>query len=312
MKILDGVKDYLEYIKIEKNYKREKINCEICSSDEHTLIREISSVGNDNYFAKLPVVACNQCGFLFQNPRFPEEFYKYFYSKNYSAVLHGNTTPLKKNLVDDQLLRSDYLFKSIKDMLPDRGNILDVGSAAGGMMKAFLNNGWDGLGIDPDVVYVEYGKNVLKLPVEVQDAENMDLQPNFYDLTIIMGSLEHIYDPNKTLRACYEAGKENSFLLLEGRGPPQKHSRIYFNHNHHRYFTLNSIQLMMIKHGWKPVLTTGEALTGPIESRKGTIFCLGVKTEKKSNSEFVSYIEHNKENISDILLQFEELDKKWS
>ena len=58
-----------------------KIQCEICSSSENTVVREIVSVGNDNFYAKLPVVSCNRCGFLFQNPRFPESFYKEFYSK---------------------------------------------------------------------------------------------------------------------------------------------------------------------------------------------------------------------------------------
>ena len=246
MNILNSDEDYLKHIKIDTNYKSKKINCEICGSPHNTVIRDTVSVGNNNFFAKLPVVACNQCGLLFQNPRFPEEFYRKFYSKNYRMVLYGKTVP-SKEIINDQISRGELLYKRLQQFLPKSGNILDVGSSTGGVMKPFLDKGWEGLGIDPDIDYIEYGKNTLKLPVEVQDAENMTLEKNNYDLTIIMGSLEHIYDPNKTLKSCYEASKENSLLLLEGRGHPQNHSRIYFNHNHHRYFTLNSIQLMMLK-----------------------------------------------------------------
>ena len=63
-----------------------------------------------------------------------------------------------------------------------------------------------------------------------------------------MGSLEHIYDPNKTLEICKKAAKDKSLIILEGRGKPQSHTRDYFNQNHHRYFSLVSITLRVILH----------------------------------------------------------------
>ena len=50
--------------------------------------------------------------------------------------------------------------------------------------------------------------------------------------------------------------KKNSILVLEGRGDPQGKIENFFNHNHHRYFNGNSLELIMIKHGWIPFLTT--------------------------------------------------------
>ena len=54
--------------------------------------------------------------------------------------------------------------------------------------------------------------------------------------------------------------------------------KAYFNHNHHRYFTLNSLELIMIKHGWKPFLSTMYPISGP--TREGGIWCLGKFEEK--------------------------------
>ena len=141
MNILENTSDYLTHIKINNKYQVKKIQCEICSSSENTVVREIVSVGNDNFYAKLPVVSCNRCGFLFQNPRFPESFYKEFYSKNYRMVIYGKTEP-SKEAVDDQINRGKNLFNRLKTFLPKKGNILDVGSSTGALMKTFLDNGW--------------------------------------------------------------------------------------------------------------------------------------------------------------------------
>ena len=68
-----------------------------------------------------------------------------------------------------------------------------------------------------------------------------------------MGSLEHVFDPNKTLKKCRQSAKINSYILLEARGYPQNHSKLYFNHNHHRYFSKKSLEMILLKHGWQPI-----------------------------------------------------------
>ena len=66
--------------------------------------------------------------------------------------------------------------QSLKNILPQKGNILDVGCSCGGMLKPFLEQGWNGLGTDPDNEFVKYGRDVLKMPVNVSSAENMKLK----------------------------------------------------------------------------------------------------------------------------------------
>ena len=82
----DYLKEYLNYIGAEGNYTSEMIRCEVCSEEQHTMVREVVSIGID-VFGKLPVVSCNTCGFLFQNPRFNKEFYEDFYSLYYRQRL---------------------------------------------------------------------------------------------------------------------------------------------------------------------------------------------------------------------------------
>jgi SAM-dependent methyltransferase len=302
------LKDYMKHIEMDGDYISEYIPCEICGDDSSTIVREVISIGK-GAFGKLPVVTCNTCGFLFQNPRFNKEFYEDYYARHYRNVIFGNTEP-STEFVNDQIKRGELLYESIKSYLPDNGAILDVGSSVGGMLKIFMQNGWEGLGTDPDIGFVNYGKEKLGLPVEAIGAEEMKLEDGKYDLIIIMGSLEHVYDPNFTLELCRSAAKPDSLLLLEGRGHPQSASKTYFNQNHHRYFTLNSIELMMIKHGWQPILTTDDPICGP--TRPGGIYSLGRLGPVPTHEEFLEIIKSDKHESTEFVLEkFNELDRKW-
>ena len=211
--------------------------------------------------------------------------------------------------MDDQISRGKILFNFLEKRISSKGRLLDVGSSVGGMMVPFINNGWEALGTDPDKDYVEYGKNQMNLPVEPIKAENMKLENDFFDLIIIMGSLEHVYDPNKTLSICKKAAKDGSFILIEGRGHPQSSSKNYFNQNHHRYFTFNSMELILLKYGWEPILTTDEPICGP--SRPGGIYCLGKLNKKLPKSNIKDIIRSGKrETPNEVLAKFDELDRK--
>ncbi len=302
------LKEYLKKIGLKNNYTSNYIECEICSRVDHTIIRNYVSLGN-NESTKLPVVSCNNCGFLFQNPRFNEAFYDDFYSSKYRNLLFKKTTP-SKDFIDDQILRGKKLLQFLKKYIPNQGNLLDVGSSVGGMMLPFIKFGWKALGTDPDKDYVNFGKDNMNLPVVDVKAEKMKLDSDFYDLIIIMGSLEHVYDPNKTLSICKKAAKDGSLILIEGRGHPQSSSKNYFNQNHHRYFSLNSMELILLKHGWTPILTTDKPICG--SSRPGGIYCLGKLDKQKIDPSIDDIINSRKnEKPIDILKKFDELDRKF-
>ena len=101
------------------------------------------------------------------------------------------------------------------------------------MLLPFLKK-FESSRFDPERIYVNYGKENYNLPIETKCSEEMILK-NSLDLILILGSLEHCYDPNKTLKICSEA-KNDSLIVLEGRGYPRSTAKYYFT-NHHRYFS---------------------------------------------------------------------------
>ena len=61
------VKDYLKHIEMEGDYTSGYIACEVCGDKSFTVIRDIISIGKDTT-GKLPVVACDTCGFSLSEP----------------------------------------------------------------------------------------------------------------------------------------------------------------------------------------------------------------------------------------------------
>jgi SAM-dependent methyltransferase len=303
-------KDYLDHIGMGYEYRSEFISCEICGEQEYTVIRETIDIGKGVY-GKFPVVACNTCGLLYQNPRFEKKFYDDYYSKYYRKVVCKDAEP-SLEFVEDQIKRGELLFESIKGYFDVPGAMLDVGCSVGGLLVHFINQGWNASGIDPDQGYVKYGRDKLGLSLENIGAEEMVLESNKYDLIIIMDSLEHVYDPNLTLELCRKASRPNAILLLEGRGIPQKNSKIYFNHNHHRYFSLNTFELMMFKHGWKTIFSTEDSICETTQKGKGAIYCIGQVSSIPERNAFENMCKSGKrDDPQDILKRFDEVDREW-
>lgn len=302
--------DYLSYLKIDKPFLYESVPCELCGSDDFLLIREFVSFGGKN-IGRLPVQCCNKCGYLMQNPRFERAFYQYYYGEYYRKVTNSFVNPTEE-FVQNQIYRGQNLKEFIDDYLPEPGKILDVGSSVGAMLIPFKNAGWAIYGVDPDHRFVQYGREKLNLDVDAADAESMKLKNGDYDLIIIMGSLEHVYDVNRVLELCRKAAKPGGYLLLEGRFRPLSHSTRYLNHNHHRYLREETIGFLMQKHGFEPILTTDKMICGEDSGREGNGYCLGKASDVPSEAEFQKMVEARRDLgiAQQILTELNEWDRK--
>lgn len=266
---IKSVRHYLGLLQMSQDYQATSIPCEICdSSASVTLLEQVN--GPQEKAVALPVVGCTQCGHIYQAYRFDSQFYQDYYDKFYRLNLFGDSTP-DKSFFHDQIKRGDYLYKSLSQWLPERGRLVDVGCSAGGLMIPFAKRGWQVKGNDPDSAYAQYGK-MLGLNIETVSAEEMTTEQQA-DLIIINGSLEHVYDVNQVMAKCQAMAAPQGLLLIEGRALGYGMQQDYLTHNHRRFLTPNSIELLMLKHGWTPILTTETPLCGP--TRPGAVFVLG-------------------------------------
>jgi SAM-dependent methyltransferase len=262
---------YLAYLRMPPGYAATGVACEVCAGTQLAAIRDSVEI-EPGLDVDLKVVACERCGYLFQNPRFDAAFYSAYYQERYRLVTSGSAGP-SDAFMQDQLSRGEYLHEHLAGLFEAPGRMLDVGCSAGGIMQAFLKRGWTGFGTDPDAGYVEHGRQHYGAPIALQAAEEMVLEPHSYDLIVITGSLEHVVDPNRVLALCRQAARPDALLLLEGRALAQARQTGRCGHNHRRYLTATSIYLLMRKHGWQPFTITGAPLCGP--TRPQSVFGIG-------------------------------------
>lgn len=262
---------YLQSIGIVDDVVASQPPCEVCGGTSHQTLVEQVETGTDR-FGRLPVVGCTNCGYVYQSPRFNKAFYDTYYDKYYRLMLFGESQP-EKDFLLDQVRRGEHLRRSLSEYLPQKGRLLDVGCSAGGLMVSFAKHGWEVLGTDPDSGYVNFGRNRLGLRIEAMSAEDMVLPEAHYDLIIITGSLEHVFAVNRVLELCRKACAPGGLLYIEGRALNYGILKGFFSHNHRRYLTLHSIELLMLRNGWTPILSTEAPLCGP--SRPGGVHVLG-------------------------------------
>ena len=113
------------------------------------------------------------------------------------------------------------------------------------------------------------------LKIDLTPAEKMNYDSN--GLIIIIGSLEHVFDPN--IEQCWKLLHE-WHLIIEGRYYPISESFRWLNSNHHRFFTNESAQAIFIKHGFKILKSTTDLVCGGNTGRNGAGFAFGMKNSK--------------------------------
>lgn len=94
------------------------------------------------------------------------------------------------------------------------GEMLDVGAAAGFVLKGFVDAGWRGAGVEPNETMAEYARTHLKLEMSTGAFEDLS-SPHQYDLVSMIQVIAHFADPLATLRRASELVRGDRFLLVE-------------------------------------------------------------------------------------------------
>jgi len=179
------------------------MNCTVCNSNK-TQIRFKKN--------EYKILRCLECHHLFTefSPTLKEinEIYSDDYFFKGGAGYEDYT--LERGML---IKRGEYYANKISRFLPP-GEILDVGAAAGFILKGFENKGWKGMGIEPNSNLAEYGRDKIGVKIQKGTIETTDLTQKF-DLVIMIQVIAHIYDLGMAIRRIHEYLKPNGFVLIE-------------------------------------------------------------------------------------------------
>ena len=161
---------------------------------------------------KFRILRCKNCNHHFTELVLSPEKVNEIYSDSYfydGGDGYSDYTSEGKILVK----HGEYYARKISKYI-NPGNILDVGAAAGFILKGFENTGWHGTGIEPNKNMVDYG--IKNLGIDLQTGTIESFNPGLkFDLIIMIQVIAHLFDLNKSMKNVYDLLKPEGFVLIE-------------------------------------------------------------------------------------------------
>lgn len=111
------------------------------------------------------------------------------------------------------------------------GTLLDVGAAAGFVLKGFLDQGWRGEGIEPNPRMAEYARTHLGLHVATGALEQFEGERQ-YDLVSMIQVVAHFVDPRRALQVAAEKTRAGGCWLIETWNRESWTARAFGKHWH--------------------------------------------------------------------------------
>ena len=190
------------------------------------------------------------------------------YGRNYferMAERHGLPT-LEDRARFDLQERCLYWLRSLLRYRQPPARILELGSAHGGFVALMRWAGFDATGLDLSPELVERARRRFDVPILEGPIESHDLPEGSMDAVVLMDVLEHLAQPEETLRQCFRLLKPDGLFFLqtpqyrEGKSLAQMQEegdpflRMLLPDQHLYLFSQSSVRLLLRRLGAEHVV----------------------------------------------------------
>ena len=161
----------------------------------------------------IPILDCTDCGHRFAGVTVSHDHVDTIYGESY---FNGGNAGYDNYLAQAELLtKHGSSYADIVSRYTDPGRMLDVGAAAGFILKGFCNAGWSGCGIEPNGSMADHARETVGVDVQVGTLENYAGNDNTFDLVTLIQVLPHFNDPKKALENLTRILKPVGHVLIE-------------------------------------------------------------------------------------------------
>jgi 2-polyprenyl-3-methyl-5-hydroxy-6-metoxy-1,4-benzoquinol methylase len=155
---------------------------------------------------------CRKCSRRFSLIENKDTHLSEVYSDNYFFAGKGGYPNYLEE--KDILFKSGIQYAQIINKYTSPGKILDVGCAAGFILKGFVSFGWEGYGIEPNATMSTYGMNELQLDIYTGSLENY-MSDKRFDVISLIQVISHFYDIDKAMGNISLLLNRNGLVLVE-------------------------------------------------------------------------------------------------
>ena len=200
------------------------------------------------------IFECNKGGHRFLEIEDYENHVDEVYSDKYFFEGgHGYPNYLKEK---DKLVQYGKNYAKIISKYRKPGKVLDVGCAAGFVLKGYEKSGWNCHGIDPNNTMVKYGRENLNLSITKADLESFDIKECF-DLISLIQVIGHLHDLDKSMELIRELLNKDGHVIVESWDMNSLIAKIMGKHWHEysppsvvNWFSDSTLNQLFINHGF--------------------------------------------------------------
>lgn len=229
----------------------EEVSCCNCGSKE---------ISNSFTINKFRYLRCKNCNMVYVSPRLKNSIIDTMFSEESYNELY------KMKLIPSIDYRRNVLavnkYKQIARYFKKPGKVLDIGSGLGEVLSVFQEHKWDCLGVETNKFAADYSRKTFGLKIINKNIHDFKATEK-YDIIMLWGVLEHLYEPLVLLTKVRELLTENGILLLEVPSADSALVRYYektqksvdriIHGDHIMLFSLRSLIEITEKAGFKPV-----------------------------------------------------------
>ncbi len=255
--------------------------CPLCGADDKNNIYNTENfTGAAREVVQTVIVMCNQCGFVYTDPKPSFSKIKDFYEFDPHSSGHVYHDRKKGSLFEKVATkRGEYI---LRHSIPKNGRFFDIGCGKGDLLIWLkMNSNLELIGLDPSNEVFEI-ENDFGIEVIHSTFEHADLSSNFgkVDAISLTSVLEHVYDPVQLLKKIKSILKPDGFLFIEVPDITKARPALVeaFDYEHLSHFTIASLQDILHKVGMnihdidKHALTEGRIRICAVSSQRLTTF----------------------------------------
>lgn len=156
---------------------------------------------------------CQKCGHRFAEIEIRETHLEEVYSDRYFI---GGGAGYSDYLSEAHILEAagHRYGKLVAKYAGATGTVLDIGTAAGFILRGFEQAGWQGRGVEPNASMSEFARKNLHLNIENISVEDFCTNEKF-DLISLIQVVAHLESPSKILKKLAQMTKSGGHLLIE-------------------------------------------------------------------------------------------------
>ncbi|MDD5005720.1 MAG: class I SAM-dependent methyltransferase [Candidatus Omnitrophica bacterium] len=231
----------------------ENIKCYHCNKDSFV------SVFYDRYGFRH--VRCSICGMVYVNPRLKEKIVHDLYSEDdYTQYYKIKLLPALE--YRRNVLAVNKYNQIVNLSLKKTGKVLDIGCGLGEVLSIFKERGWGTTAIEFNPFAADYAKEHFGISVVNKSVYDFN-EAGKFDVIMLWGVLEHLYDPSKILKKCKKLLTDKGLLVIEvpsadsllvryAENTDKKVDRIIEGDRHLMLFSVLSFKEMLGKNGFIP------------------------------------------------------------